>query len=90
MSLHPHQGQVLGDRADRLNGHEQVKELVYGRCCHLESQHFQEKVLHADQLLLSVGAVCCVHKLIQLRREDLLVFPTRTQIRRHQALGANQ
>lgn len=72
-----HQSQVLCVRTDRLDRDEQVEELVYGGSRHVEGQHPQKNVLHLDQFLQSVVAVCDVHKIVQLRMTDLLVFPTR-------------
>lgn len=72
-----HQSKVLRLGADRLDAHIVAKELVSGGCCHVKGQHPEENMLHVDQLLLGVCVVCDVHKLIQIRREDLLIFSTR-------------
>ena len=64
---------------DRVDGHKKAKELVCSGCCHVEGQHSQINILHTEELFLSIGAVCDVHKLIQLRRKDLLILSTKTE-----------
>lgn len=71
-----HHGQVLSEGAHRLDGHEKGEKLVYGGGCHSVSQCLQYEKLHVHQLLPGVGVVSGVHKVVQLRRVDLLVFPT--------------
>lgn len=82
-----HHGEVLCDGTNWMHWQEKVKELVHGGGCHPESQRFQKDVLHVDQLLTRVGAVCHVHELVQLQREDLLKFPIRWHMTREDICG---
>lgn len=71
-----HHGQVLCEGARRLDGHEEGEKMVHGGGCHSVSQCLQDKKLHVHQLVPAVGVVSGVHKVVQLRRGDLPVFPT--------------
>lgn len=71
-----HHGEVLGEGAHGLDGHEEGEELLDGGRRHSEPQRVQDQVLHAAQLLPAVGAVGGVHEVVQVRGVHLLVLPT--------------
>lgn len=70
-----HHGQVVCEGARRLDGREQGEKLAAGGGRQPVPQRLQDEQLHVHQLAPGVGVVSGVHKVVQLRRVDLLVFP---------------